>query len=252
MSKFSEKLANLGQSAPARMGFGAVSAREKTPVMLVIGRAKDLKSNSSSVDAVITPVSADGPAKDAGEVFWGITVTSGDTIDTKKLKEAGCAFMLIESDEISASSLLEEEISKGLIVEPDLPDQRIRAIEDGPFEFLVYRPDSLSLPLTVKGMIQLQELVSSFSKHIFLELSDIPNDSDLDVLKQLPVSAIIVDLQSAAGEKAKGLKDSISKLEPRKQKSERSPLVPLSGRNAVESDADSGDFDDEEEWEDED
>jgi hypothetical protein len=227
------------------------SAREKTPVMLVIGRAQDAKAGDSLVDAVLTPSSATAPEKDGKGPAWGVTVAAGDSLDAAKLKESGCQLILVESGRAPASVLLDEEVCKGMTVEHGLPDQRIRAIEDSPFEFLVYRPSSISLPLTVEGMIELQELISSFSKHIFLELSEAPGESDLDLLKQMPVSAIVLDLDKVSADTVKSLKESIAKLEPRKQKPERSPLVPLSGRHAVEADADGGgDFDDDDDWDD--
>jgi len=218
------------------MGFGMAAAREKTPVMLVIGRSKNGDAGDA-VDAVITPASAKAPASANGDSTWGIVVGAKDNPDAAKLKEDGCQLMLIESGDCPASALLEEEIARGLVVEPGLPDQRIRAIEDGPFEFLVYKPASIKLPLSVDGMIELQELVSSFSKHIFLELSEAPGEQDLDVIKQMPVSAIILDLDKVSAEKAKSLKEAIGKLEPRKPKGDRMPLAPLSGRNAPEADA---------------
>lgn len=252
MSKFSEKLGSLGQSAPARMGFGVASAREKTPVMLVIGRAADAKSGEGVVDAVLTPANATAPGKEEGNPTWGVLAGSGEPVDTAKLKEVGCQLALIESGDCPASALLEEDIAFGTAVEPGLPDQRIRAIEDAPFEFLVYKPSAVASPITVDAMMELQELVSSYSKHIFLEVSTIPEKSDLDVLKQLPISALIVDLEKIPADKVKELRETISKLEPRKQKSERTPMVPAAGRNAADSNDDGGGYEeDDEDWDDE-
>jgi hypothetical protein len=134
-------------------------------------------------------------------------------------------------------------------VESGLSDQRARAVEDAPFEFLLYRPDAISWPLTVGAVLALQEVVSSFSKHIFLELRDMPGVSDLEVLKHMPVSALVVDLDKTPAEDVKSLKAAVEKLEPRKHKTERMPLVPASGRAGADYGSDEG-YDDDD-WEDE-
>lgn len=251
MSKFSERLSSLGQSGPARMGFGQSSARERKPVMLVIARGGDPQRDAASADLFLR----DGAAGAKGD-NWGLAADGNSKVDLDTLEKNGCQFLLINSEDASAELLLTEELGMGVPVEDGLPEQRIRAIEDAPFDFLVYRPD-LSWPLTVGAVMKLQELVSSYSKHIFLDLTcmkDLPGKKDLEVLKNLPVSALLLDLDEVKPADAAKLKEAISTLEPRKpsHRSDRSPLVPMAGRNGADE-ADSGDNDyedDEDEWED--
>lgn len=247
MSKFSERLSSLGQTGPAKMGFGKSAAREKNPVMLVIGRNGDQKSASSEVDLVI----AEKPEGNDGD--WGLLLASGSSVDVETLQD-GCQFVLIESENVPADVLLSEELGLGLAVEDSLSENRIRAIEDGPFDFLLYTPSEITWPLTVGSVLKLQDLVSSFSKHIFLSLpsgSALPGEKDLEVLKNLPVSALVVDLSKAETDNLKSLKVSIARLEPRKpsSKGDRSPLVPFAGRDAGDE-ADDSSLDDDDEWDD--
>ena len=237
MSKFSERLTSLGQIGPASMGFGRSAAREKNPVMLVIGRGGDAAKDAAGVDLVMR---TDGPkVKDDGG--WGLVVDGPAPLDIEALIKDGCQFLLISSDDAAAEALLADDIAKGLPVTDGLPEHRIRAIEDGPFDFLLYRPESMEWPLNVGAVLRLQDLVSSFSKHIFLELpakSGLPGEKDLEVLKNMPVSAIVLDLGDVKSSDAGKLKKSIASLEPRKpsSKSDRSPLVPAAGRsNHLES-----------------
>lgn len=248
MSKFSDKLSGLGQSAPARMGFGRSAAREKNPVMLVIGRGSD----TENVDLCLLDAA---PKDKDGE--WGLVVNGSGSTDTEAIAKEGCQFLLVASEDASAEVMLAEELGLGMPVADGLSDQRIRSIEDSPFEFLLYKPESVTWPLTVGSVLKLQELVSSYSKHIFLELpaeSGLPGEKDLEVLKNLPVSAIIIDLDKVKAADAAKLKKAVAKLEPRKpaSKSDRSPLVPQAGRNSAdEVDTGDDDFNDEEDdWED--
>lgn len=244
MSKFSDKLSSLGQSTPARMGFGRSAAREKNPVMLVIGRGGAAKDDAKGADVqLLTAVPSS--KKGSTDSEWGLVADGSKAPDTEALVKDGCQFLLVTSEDVNAEILLAEEIALGMPVVDHLGDPRIRSIEDSPFEFLLYKPESISWPLTVGSVLKLQDLVSSYSKHIFLELpsgTDMPGEKDLEVLKNLPVSAIVIDLEQVKSGDAKKLKEAVGKLEPRKpsSKSDRSPLVPLSGRNASE-DVDAGD-----------
>ena len=103
-------------------------------------------------------------------------------------------------------------------------------------------------------MLKLQDLVSSYTKHIFIELSSdvgLPGEKDLEVLKNLPVSAIVLDLGKTNPADATKLKDAIGKMEPRKRsnKAERSVLVPLTGPASIDE-VESGDegYEEDEDW----
>jgi hypothetical protein len=254
LSKFSDRLSNLGQAGPAKMGFGRATAREKNSVMLVIGRGGDPDRDGANVDLALREDGAN--AGKGGD--WGLIVDGPVPLDAEALVKDGCQFLLITSEEAGSDALLAEELAKGLPVIDGLPEHRVRAIEDGPFDFLLYKPESLKWPLTVGAVLLLQDLVSSFSKYIFLELSaktGLPGDNDLEVLKNLPISAIVLDLGTVKPVDAARLKESIARLEPRKpsQKGDRSPLIGASGRSTSEDHGDDYDGDDggdEADWDD--
>lgn len=246
MSKFSDRLSNLGQSAPARMGFGRATAREKNSVMLVIGKGGDASKAAGNVDVLL----GKSGTKDSGD--WGLLLDGPENVDPEQLEKDGCQFLLIVSEDASAEALLADDIAKGLPVTDGMPEHRVRAIEDGPFDFLLYRPESITWPLTIGSVLRLQDLISSFSKHIFLELprnAALPGKKDLEVLKNMPVSAIVVDLDATDSAEVGKMKEAIANLEPRKPsgKGDRSPFVPAAGRSTsedFESDDGGGDWDD--------
>jgi len=249
LSKFSDRLSSLGHSAPAKMGFGRQTAREKNPVMLLIGRGD---GDAEAVDLVLH-----GPGETAASGDWGLELDGAGAPNIEAAAENGCQFLLVISEDVSADVLLTEQLAIGMPVVDGLPDSRIRAIEDGPFEFLLYAPEKIEWPLTVGATLKLQELVSSYSKHIFLQLpagAAMPGDSDLEVLKNLPISSIVVDLAETSADALAALKASIGKLEPRKpsHRHERTPLVPLSGRSAAEDGGGGADYDDDDDddWDD--
>lgn len=243
MSKFSDRLSSLGQTGPGKMGFGKAAAREKNPVMLVIGRNGDPAKDAGQVDLLLR----EGVSATEKDGDWGLVVDGPAALDAEALIKAGCQFLLVTSEDAAAEVLLADDLAKGLPVTDGLPEHRVRAIEDGPFDFVLYKPDSVEWPLTVGAVLRLQDLVSSFSKHIFIELpatGGLPGEKDLEVLKNLPVSAIVLDLNGVKRTEAGKFKEIVAGLEPRKpsQKGDRSPMVPASGRTTSEDHED--DFDD--------
>ena len=250
MNKFSERLANLGQTSPARLGFGRANQRDKTPVMLVIVESPGLDAVGSDVaDAVLLTTPLDGPEREENGL-WGAPATLAADEGLDKLKDKGCQFIIFDSDDQSAVLLNDEDVSMGLVIPAGATDARIRAVEDGPFEFLVYRPAELKFPLTLGSVLGLQEVVSAYSKHIVLALDAVPASDDLEVLKHLPVSALLVDSELFPVQKLKELRESIGKLEPRKQKRGRIPLVPAQGLDDAAVEPDDFDDDDDDDWED--
>ena len=48
-------------------------------------------------------------------------------------------------------------------------------------------------PLSVGGVLELHEQITYYSRHIFLRLTQLPNDSDLELLRDTGISALLYD-----------------------------------------------------------
>lgn len=220
LNRFSEMLSNLGQNESASMGFGSKHERTKVPVMVLVGEQMD-----DSVQEHANAYLSHGIHPDNKKI-WGIFGSNIKSVGWKKIKKAGCQFVIFDSYDAPADILLEENISKGMLIDDVESDSRTRAIEDTALDFLVFRPPTDSFPLNFGSTLKLQEVVSTYSKHILLYLESTPDKKDLDILKEIPISGIVVNLSKIKGVKLKRLFENIQKLKPKKNSREQRPLIP--------------------------
>ena len=186
---------------PARIGFGRPQSRNKTPLILLAGRSSRNTASREVVGALDLLVfdgdgsGHPGPPED-WDGIWGVSVSNADSEALDGLKEAGCQFVLIQTGEAGSVALRDDGMDRGLVVAGDLTDRRARAIEDMPFEFIVIQHDGGSSLDKVAGIIALQETVSLFNMHVFLEVSELPPVDALEALRDLPISAVLLDTDS--------------------------------------------------------
>ena len=233
MSKLADTLSRLGQMDPARIGFGRQQSRNRTPLILLAGRSSRGKASSEiagALDLLVFDLDDSGPPNppDDWNGTWGVSLSHADSETLDALKEAGCQFVLIQTGEAGSVALRDDGMDRGLVVTGELTDRRARAIEDMPFEFIVIRHDGGANLSRVADVIDLQETVSLFNMHVFLEVAELPTVDALEALRDLPVSALLLDADNADARDLSQLRDAISKLEQREDRGKRVPTLPMS------------------------
>ena len=218
---------------PARIGFGRQQSRNKTPLILLAGRSSRNKASREVVDALdLLLFDGDEPGPPSPpenwDGTWGVALSHADSEALDALKEAGCQFVLIQTGEAGSVALRDDGMDRGYVVAGDLTDRRARAIEDMPFEFIVIQHDGGSSLDNVAGVIALQETVSLFNMHVFLEVAELPPVGALEALRDLPISAVLLDADNADANELTQLREAIAKLEQRVDRGRRVPTLPMS------------------------
>lgn len=251
MSKLTDKLHQLGRTTTAPLGFGRPVAAERTPAMLLIGEvAANAEGDAKHLDALLLKSApSEEESKRLGEALWGAVSDSASEEDLDRMREAGCDFVFVPSSNAPAHLLRDDGMTRGFPLPLDLSDQRARAIDDLPFEFLVVDYETALSKLTIEALLQLQSAISQVGKHIFLRVNECPSDTQLQILRDAPVDALIMDVASAGSEKLQAAKEALARLEPRKPRSQKEGvLLPQGGRaNDYHEDGDEGD---DEDWDD--
>ena len=88
--------------------------------------------------------------------------------EQEKIKKAGCQFVVFDTYDVPGHVLLEEDISKGMLIDDIESDSRTRAIEDTTLDFLILTSYCKKLHFHVK--ISNQHYYFELSVHQF-ELS---------------------------------------------------------------------------------
>ena len=232
MSKLADTLSRLGQTDPARIGFGRQQSRSKTPLILLAGRTSRNEFHgevAGALDLIVFEGDGAGIPKppDDWNGIWGVALARAGSEALDALKEAGCQFVLISAETAGSVVLRDDGMDRGFAVNGDLTDRRARAIEDMPFEFIVVQHDEGSSLASVADIIALQETFSLFNMHVFLEVSKLPSVDALEALRDLPVSAVLFDADSADPTELAQLRDAIAKLEQREDRGKRVPTLPM-------------------------
>ena len=258
MSKISERLTKLGQVERSGFGFGAKAESSKIPVIL-IGVSIDKASDAKGLEADLYVLAANSkgaaqatPVK--GAEIWGVTVSGGSSKDIDAAVEAGSDFVIVDGESAPGAALRDDESGKGFIVGADVSEDRSKAIDSGPFDFVVLDGTNLKLPMNVGTVLDIQEQLGRYSSHIFLRINEVPDQANLELLRDIGISALIYDAKTAAKADLPSLRKSIDQLEPKKQKSAAGAVIPRAGESTSSHDDDGDEHDhdhdhDDEDWE---
>jgi hypothetical protein len=256
LSKITERLTKLGQTERSGFGFGARATSTKVPVIL-IGISIKKASDAANVDADLFILAADSKGapqatavKDAE--IWGVSISGGSAKEIDAAVEAGADFVIAEGESATGAALRDDDTAKGFVVSADVTEDRAKAIEAGPFEFLVLDGTGLKLPFNVGTVLDIQEQLARYSCHIFLNVTEVPDQINLELLRDIGISALIYDGGSISSEDLATLRKTIDLLEPKKQKSSAGATIPRAGESSAQDDDDDQDHDhdlDDDDWE---
>ncbi len=244
LAKLIERLHELGKSEPLPIGFGRPAEPKRKRALLVIGEAsprqiKSLLSNGAieHLDAVLVAgLPSDKDAKSLGDFLWGARLSTVDEKGLDELKESGCDFILVESEDVTAAVLRDDGMARGKELPLDVTERQARVLEDLPFDFLTLKYDIRPDKLTLAELLEFQAAVSMVGKHIVLEVSELPSESELNLLRDLPVDAVIVPAGELTATQGKSIREAIDAIEPRKPRSHHDePAIAQSGKPVVDA-----------------
>lgn len=263
MGKLTDRLQELGKASPAPLGFGRARAEKRASAMLVIGEvgvneaAEAIsQGDTAKVDALVVKLGdsarlPDGLVESLSGKLWGASLNGASGDDLDALRESGCDFILIDSRRSPAVVLREDEMARGLPITLGITEEEARPLEDLPVDLLFLQSDPAWWPLTVERLINLQATVSMVSKHILLKVAECPPKSDLPLVRDLPVDALVVDLATIPDDQLQAIRSAVDELPPRKPRAEKglSPMLPRAGNQGFgaeheheeEDDDDNGD-----------
>ena len=209
-------------------------------------------AGSLSADFFILAPGSKGAAQTRtvkGVDLRGVAVAggTGDSIDTATTD--GADFIVIEDESAPGSALLDEDSGRGFVVGSEITDDRARAIDSSPFDFLILGETTVAMPLDVGATLDIREQLSRYSRHIFLKLNSVPEKSDLGALRDMGISALIYDSESAGKNDLAGLRKTIDGMKPKKNDTSAGAVLPRGDEATHRHDADIDDPDEDEDWE---
>jgi hypothetical protein len=236
MGKLLDLLERASRGSEQPMGFRAAKHIEKVAPMLLlgIGEAGDEAVAKRMVEAGLHGAvfkagnlakrgAVGKSAKVIRELVWGVW---RDEPDAKPIKDAD--FEVFNSDATPIASLGGEERTLVMQVSPELEDGLMRTLEDLPVDaFLVSLVDAPGL--TVRQLMRIARVRGVTSKHLLVQLANLPSKEEQVQLRDVGVSVLLVEV---SGQSAGALKECVAQLTdlpqaPPQRRSERlSATVP--------------------------
>ena len=260
VSKLTDRLDALGRVSPAPLGFAPRPRDSAPPTMLLIGSTPaadaDKHAGAKGIDALLL-TDADGVAADKNPLsaldgkLWGVSVGDIDFEGLDRLNEKGCDFVVPTSDNTSAAVLRDDDMARGYEIDTSLSEEVARAIEFLPVDFLLLTPPGGLWPLKLSGLIKLESTVGLVGRHFVLRVEQPPTADELEVVRNLPVDALLIDLTATSGDDLARYRKCIDGLPPRKPRpghgDHHDATMPQTG---ILSGGDQHEHDEDDDWDD--
>ena len=261
MSKFLDRMEQIGRGTQTPMGFG-VARPEKVPGMALIALITSDHSTGVGAVAELAPDAAlvaggTGQASLAelaqpldSKLPWGVRATSMTQEDVQSYQENGCDLLAFPLEGTPVAAVASDEIARILCIDPDIDERELRAIMALPVDMLLLSMSGHSGPWTLSELAAVGTISRrAGDKYILVEVSQPPDGKELEVLRDIGVHGLVVDVGQLTAEALAGLKTGLLEM-PRQRpgrQGRRNAIIPSSGfLRPEEPDLEDEDEDDEE------
>ncbi len=255
MSKLLDLLQRIGDGSPAPLGFGA--ARDgNLPGLALIGlvaadqAASIAAAAGAGVDAVI--VSGVGSPADlpdlnqvANGLAWGIQGPVLSASEIQAGREAGADLLVFSLASNAAAIAGEDDLARLVLLNPDRPDRELRAISALPVDGFVVELAADSGAWTLEELVAVGSLTRRTDKYVLVQVSGIPEPAELEALRDMGASGLVIDLAAVAATDLAGLKSVLLQMpRPRPRRRDRTRVAPGAGFTPANSPAHHAEDDD--------
>ena len=221
MSKFIDRLDEIIEGAPARMGFGPPRA-DKTPGLALVvqvsssheagaATAKGVSPDGILVSGLTGPSQAEELKESLSDVIWGIRTDSLSTDDSKAFEEAGSGVLAFQLKGTSIGAVSSENAAKVLCIDTDLDIEELRDINALPVDAVIFPLSGASSSWTLDDLTKVARISGRLGKYLLAEITEPPSADDLKVLRTAGINGLVLDV-SAGKDALESLKASLMEM----------------------------------------
>ena len=206
MSKFIERLEEIIEGAPARMGFGPARSEKPPGLALVIQVSSDHKTGAAtaaglSPDGIIfsglSGPSQIGELKDSlSSVTWGVRTDSLSSEDAKAYLDDGCGLLAFQLSGTSIGAVSSEESAKVLCIDTSADVEDLRDINALPVDAVLFSLSGASSSWTLDDLAKVARVRGRLGKYLIAEITEPPTAEDLKVLRTAGINGLVLDVSS--------------------------------------------------------
>ncbi len=210
MSKFIDRLDEIIEGAPARMGFGPARA-EKTPGLALIvqvssshkagaATASDVSPDGIIISGLKGPDQAADLKDSLSEAIWGVRTESLSSEDAKAFLEHGCGFLAFQLQGTSIGAVASEDSATVLVIDPAASVDDLLDIDSLPVDAVLFPLPGASSSWTLDDLTKVARIRGRLGKYLLAEITEPPEADDLKVLRTAGINGLVLDV--SAGKKA--------------------------------------------------
>ncbi len=235
MSKFIDRLEEIIDGAPARMGFGPARSEKPPGLALIVQVSSGHKAGAATAASVspdgIIISGLSGPAqigelKDTlSDVIWGVRTDSLSSEDAKAYLEDGCGLLAFQLKGTSIGAVASEDSAKVLVIDPAADVEELRDINSLPVDAVLFPMAGASSSWTLDDLAKVARIRGRLGKYLLAEITEPPGADDLKVLRTAGINGLVLDV-SAGKEALETLKKSLMDMpKPGSDRSRRSTAI---------------------------
>jgi hypothetical protein len=220
-SKFLERLDEIHEGAPARMGFGPARSAKAPGMALVLLVSGDHQTGAATAsglapDAVIVS-GIGGPDQTAAikdslsKLSWGVLADSLSSSDAQAYRNNGCDLLAFRLPGTALGAVFSDDSARVLCVDPDSAHEDLRDINALPVDAVLVPLTGISADWTLEDLARLARVTGRTNKYVLAEVSEAPNADSLKVLRNAGVNGLMLNV--SLGEDAiKALQEDLTNM----------------------------------------
>lgn len=235
MSKFIDRLDEIIEGAPARMGFGPARSEKPPGMALIVQVSSSHKAGAAtalgvSPDGIII-AGLKGPAqigelKDSlSDAIWGVRTNTLSSGDAKAYLDGGCGLLAFRLKGTSIGAVASEDSATVLCIEPDTDVEELRDINSLPVDAVLFPLAGASSSWTLDDLAKVARISGRLGKYLLAEITEPPGADDLKILRSAGIDGLVLDV-SAGKEALNSLKKSLMDMpKPGPERSGKSSAI---------------------------
>ena len=222
MSKFTDRLEEIIDGTPARMGFGPARSAKIPGLALIVQVSGSHKAGAATATEVapdgiiisgLSGPAAAGELKDAlSDSIWGIRTDSLSADDAKAYEEEGSGVVAFQLKGTSLGAVSSEDSAKVLCIDPDTTDvEDLRDINALPVDAVLFSLSGASSSWTLDDLAKVARISGRLNKFLLAEITEPPSADDLKILRTAGINGLVLDV-SAGKDVLESLKKTLMEM----------------------------------------
>ncbi|MDA0264887.1 MAG: hypothetical protein O3A93_04365 [Chloroflexi bacterium] len=204
MSKFIDRLDEIIDGAPARMGFGPARGAKVPGLALIVQVSSSHKAGVDTAAGVspdciflsgLSGAAQVDELKDSltGKV-WGVKTGSLSAADAKAFQEAGAGVLAFQLNGTSIGAVSSDDSARLLCIDPAADVEDLRDMNSLPIDAVLFPLAGASSSWTLDDLAKVARVRSRLGKYLLAEITEPPAADDLKVLRTAGINGLVLDV----------------------------------------------------------